>query len=471
MPAEKLYIGGKWIESDSGETFKSINPATEDTVAVCQKGNKQDVKAAIEAAERAFGWAETPGPKRGQILFKVAELLKKNKEALARLETQEMGKILEESRGDVQEAIDAFEYFAGEGRRLFGRTTTSELKDKFAMSVRRPFGVVGIITPWNFPIAIPAWKLAPALVCGNTVVFKPSSDTPLCAIELVKILEQAGVPPGVVNLVTGGGGDVGTEIVKSKRVRGISFTGNRETGLWITQNAGIKRVGLELGGKNCIVIMDDADLDLALDGVIWGGFGTTGQRCTATSRIIISEKIKEKFKKELVSRVKKLKVGNGLTKVDMGPLVNKSALDKTSRYVTIGVKEGAQLLCGGKQIKGKGFFHEPTIFEGHPDMEIAQEEIFGPVVTLLGFSRLEEAIKIANSTQYGLSSSIYTKDIKTAFKAIERLETGITYVNAPTIGAEVHLPFGGVKQSGTTRESGWTGLEEFSDEQAGYMDY
>ncbi len=469
----KLYIDGKWANSSSGETFKSINPATEEVVAICQEGSKEDVKKAIDAAERSQEkWSEVPAPKRGGILFKVAELLRKDKERLAKLETQEMGKVLEEARGDVQEAIDTFEYMAGEGRRLFGKTTTSELKDKFAMSVRRPIGVVGIITTWNFPIAIPAWKLAPALICGNSIVFKPSSDTPLCAIELVKILEKAGVPKGVVNMVTGGGSTVGSEIVKNKKILGVSFTGSRDTGKWITENAGIKKVGLELGGKNCIIIMDDADLKLALDGCLWGGFGTTGQRCTAASRVIVSEKLKPKFQKAFVQRAEKLRVGYGMKAgVEMGPLVNRGALKKTSDYVGIGKKEGAKLLCGGQVIRGKGFFHQPTIFEGSPEMRISQEEIFGPVVTLLSFQKIGEAIEIANGIEYGLSSSIYTKDIRNAFKSIEKLDTGITYVNAPTIGAEVHLPFGGVKQTGNTREAGWTGIDEFSEEKAVYIDY
>ena len=470
----KLFIEGKWINSSSAETFESINPATEEVLAVCQKANKEDVKKAIDAAEDSFqSWSETPAPKRGQILFKIAELLRKNKERLARLETIEMGKVLTEARGDVQEAIDIFEYMAGEGRRLFGKTTTSELKEKFCMSIRRPIGVVGLITPWNFPIAVPAWKLAPALICGNSIVLKPSSDTPLCAVELIKILEQAGIPPGVVNLVPGSGEEVGGEIVRNKKVLGISFTGSRNTGEWITKNAGIKKISLELGGKNCIIIMEGADLNLALDGCVWGGFGTTGQRCTATSRFLVSEKLKEKFEKLFAQRVRKLKVGNGLKKgTDMGPLVNRQALGKTCTYVSAGLSEGAKLLAGGKRIQGKGFFHQPTIFtDASPDMKISQEEIFGPIVTILSFSKLEEAIEIANSIEYGLSSSIYTKDIRTAFKAIEKLDTGITYINAPTIGAEVHLPFGGVKQTGSGREAGWTGIEEFSEEKAVYIDY
>lgn len=470
----KIYINGKWISSDSGEVFESTDPATEKSIGNFQKGNKEDVNKAVESAEKALdSWKETPAPKRGEILLKIADLLKKNKESIAKIMTMEMGKPFFESLGDIQEAIDTAEYFAGEGRRLFGHTTPSELKDKFAMTIRMPVGIVGLITPWNFPIAIPAWKTMPALICGNTIVFKPSSDTPLTAIKFIEILEKAGVPKGVVNLVTGPGEEVGMGIVKHKKIRGISFTGNRDTGKTIIKEAGLKKVGLELGGKNGIIIMDDADMRLVLDGVLWGGYGTTGQRCTAASRVILNEKIKEKFERILVNRLKKLKVGSGLLKTtEMGPLVNKSALEKTQKYTEIGLNEGAKLLHGGKPLKRKGFFFQPTLFtDVSKDMRIAQEEIFGPVVSLLSFKNIDEAIDIMNSVEYGLSSSIYTRDIRNAFKAIQGMETGIVYVNSPTIGAEVHLPFGGVKNTGHTREAGISGIEEFSHIKTVYIDY
>jgi aldehyde dehydrogenase (NAD+) len=341
------------------------------------------------------------------------------------------------------------------------------------MGIRRPIGITGLITPWNFPIAIPAWKLFPALVCGNTVVLKPSSDTPLCAIKLVEILEKAGISKGVINLVTGSGESVGMSIVRNKKVRMISFTGHRDTGSRILKEAGIKKVSLELGGKNPIIIMDDADLNLALDGVIWGGYGTTGQRCTAASRVIIHEKIKEKFEKMLVNRIRKLKLGNGLDKrTDVGPLVNKSAQDKSKSYVEIGLKEGCKLLVGGRTPKMKGFFFEPTLFTNcSMDMRIAKEEMFGPIVSIITAKNLEEAIELANSVEYGLSSSIYTNNIRNAFKAIEKLDAGITYVNASTIGSEVQLPFGGVKHTGNAKEAGWTAVEEFSDLKTVYIDY
>ena len=471
----KFYIDGKWVNSGSSETFSSVNPATEKVIGRFQQGNEDDVNKAIEAAERSFEkWNETPAPKRGIILLKVAQLLRENKEKLARELTMEMGKVLVEARGDVQEAIDIAEYMAGEGRRLFGYTTPSELKDKFCLTIRRPFGICGLITPWNFPFAIPAWKIMPALICGNTIVFKPSSDTPLCATRIVELFEKAGLPNGVLNLVTGPGGTVGVSLVKHEKVRCISFTGHKDTGASILKEAGLKKVGLELGGKNGIIVMDDADLDLALDGVIWGGYGTTGQRCTAASRVIVHEKVKNKFEKMLVNRIKKLKLGNGLNpKTDVGPLINKKAQEKSKMYTEIGIDEGAKLLIGGKIPKMKGFFFKPTLFTNCSiDMRISQEEIFGPIVSLIPVKDFEEAIDVMNSVEYGLSSAIYTKDMNKSFKAIEKIEAGITYINSSTIGAEVHLPFGGIKHTGIgTREGGWTGIEEFSEIKTVYFDY
>jgi len=475
MNIHRILINGEWINSNSGETFESINPTTEHSIGTFQKGNKEDVKAAIDAAEDAFEkWSSYPAPKRGEILFKAYQLLKNNKQRLGELVTKEMGKVLPEGLGDVQEAIDMTAYMAGEGRRLFGHTTPSELPDKFCMTVRRPIGVVGLISPWNFPVAIPSWKILPALICGNTVVFKPASDTPLCAIEFVKILEEAGVPDGVINLVTGPGSTVGDEIVTNSKIRGISFTGSREVGLEVTKKAGLKKVGLELGGKNGIIIMGDANLELALDGVIWGGFGTTGQRCTAASRVIIHEKVKDKFLDMFVEKTEKLKLGDGLKKeTDVGPLINEKAREKVDKYTQIGINEGAKLLIGGRKVGGKGFFYQPTIFTDVTiDMRIAQEEIFGPTVSVIEVKDLNEAIQVMNSVKYGLSSSIYTQDINKAFKAIEKIEAGITYVNSSTIGSEVHLPFGGVKDTGNgTREAGIEGIYEFSETKTIYVDY
>ncbi|MBD3304592.1 aldehyde dehydrogenase family protein [Candidatus Woesearchaeota archaeon] len=473
MRTNKIFIGGKWVNSSSGKTFESFNPANGRSLGKFPQGNKSDVDNAVRAAWKAYpGWSQTPAPERAEILFTVRDLLKQNKKELAKCITMEMGKVLAESEGDVQEAIDVFEYMAGEGRRLFGHTTPSELPDKFCMTLRVPVGVFGVITPWNFPFALPAWKIAPALICGNTVVFKPSSDTPLCGIRFVELLVKAGVPAGVVNLVTGSGKDVGTPIIRHENIRGISFTGSRNTGKFIAENAGLKKVGLELGGKNGIIVMDDADLDLAVDGAVWGGFGTTGQRCTAASRVIVHKKVQKDFEKKFIARIKKLRLGSGLdSKVDVGPLVNESAVEKVQKYVGIGKKEGAGLLCGGKKLKG--LFFEPTVFsDAKKGMTVAQEEIFGPVVTIIPVKNFREAIDVINSVDYGLSSSIFTRSIDNAFKAIQKIEAGITYINSSTTGAEVHLPFGGVKQTGNgTREAGMEGIDEFSETKTVYVDY
>ncbi len=475
MKTHKILIDGKWRSSCSGKTFESLNPATEKPIGRFQSGNVDDVEKAVQAAKKAYEkWRKVPAPKRGLILLRAAQLLRKNKESLARLVTQEMGKVLPEARGDVQEAIDMAEYMAGEGRRLFGHTTTSELPEKFSMTIKSPVGVYGLITPWNFPIAIPAWKIFPCLICGNSFVFKPASDAPLCAIRFIQILEKAGIPRGVMNLVTGPGSDVGAPINKHEDIRGISFTGSRDVGESIIKDSGVKRVGLELGGKNGIIVMDDADLRLALDGVIWGGYGTTGQRCTAASRVIVHEKIRKKFERMLVSRIRKLRLGNGLMKTtDVGPLINRDAVDKTHQYTVIGKDEGAKLLCGGRATKRKGFFYEPTLFtDTSPKMRIAQEEIFGPIVCIIPVRNLDQAIDTMNSITYGLSSSIYTNDIKNAFTAIENIEAGLVYVNSSTIGSEVHLPFGGVKKTGNgTREAGIEGINEFSETKVVYVDY
>ncbi len=360
----KLFIGGKWVDSSTKKTFATINPATEKPLAYFQEASIQDVQKAIDAAQKGFEiWSKVPAPKRGEILLRFSVLLRQHKEELAKLVSLEMGKVLAEARGDVQEAIDIAEYMAAEGRRLFGHTTPSELQDKFAMTVRAPLGVCSLITPWNFPTAIPAWKLMPALICGNGIVFKPSSDTPLCAVRIVELLDKAGVPKSVINFVTGPGSTVGYEMVSNPKVRGVSFTGSKETGEWIVKNAGLKKVGLELGGKNAIIIMDDADLDLALKGVLWGAFGTTGQRCTATSRVIIMQSVFDKFEKMLVKKAQGLRLGSGISSSsDVGPLINKAALEKVHNYVEIGLSEGAKLLLGGKQKTGKGFFYNPTIF-------------------------------------------------------------------------------------------------------------
>jgi alpha-ketoglutaric semialdehyde dehydrogenase len=471
----KNFIAGKWMAPSTKKYFSSIDPHTEKSIGEFPKSSKLDMQQAIKAAQKALpSWKNTPAPKRGEILMHFATLLRINKERLAKLMTQEMGKVLNEARGDVQEAIDVAEYMAGEGRRLFGHTTPSELSNKWCMTTRVPLGVVGVITPWNFPVAIPCWKIMPALICGNTVVFKPSSDSPYCALEVVKLLHKAGVPPGVVNLVTGSGKELGDIILQSPIVQGISFTGGRETGKYITANAGLKKVGLELGGKNAIIVMDDANLDLAVEGVVWGAFGTTGQRCTATSRVIVHKKVSKEFERRLLLKVNKLKLGSGLKRnTDVGPLVNKKAVEKSESYILIGKQEGARLLRGGHHVKGRGHYFEPTIFTNvKRNMRIAKEEIFGPVLSIIPVKDLKEAVTVANAVDYGLSSAIYTKDLQNSFLAIQHLDAGITYVNSSTIGAEVHLPFGGTKDTGNgTREAGWTGLDEMSEIKTVYIDY
>ena len=475
------YVDGQWVPSASGRTFENRNPAnTDDLIGVFQQSSVADVDAAIAAAAKAYEqWRLVPAPLRAEILFRAAQIIVERKEAYARDMTREMGKVLNETRGDVQEAIDMTYYIAGEGRRMFGQTVPSELRNKFAMSVRRPLGVCSIITPWNFPMAIPSWKIIPALVCGNTVVFKPSSSTPLSALNFVNVLIDAGLPPGVVNLVTGDA-DVGTAMTTDDRVRVVSFTGSTTVGRLVNHAAAptFKKVHLEMGGKNVVMIMDDANLELAVDGCLWGGFGTTGQRCTAASRVVVHDTVYKKFVEAFVARAKALIVGDGLDpKTEMGPSNSDAQLRTVMKYVQIGKDEGATLATGGHRLEsganGKGFFYEPTVFvDVDPRMRIAREEIFGPVVSVMRCASLEEAIAIGNGVDYGLSASIYTQDINRAFQAMRDLYTGIFYVNAPTIGAEVHLPFGGTKNTGNGhREAGVAALEVFSEWQSIYVDF
>jgi acyl-CoA reductase-like NAD-dependent aldehyde dehydrogenase len=478
----KNFIDGEWVTSASGETFENRNPAdTRDLVGIFQKSNAQDVNAAVEASKRAFTkWRLVPAPRRAEIVFRAAEILMQRKEDHAHEMTREMGKVLKETRGDVQEAIDAAYYNAGEGRRLFGPTVPSELPNKFAMAVRQPIGICGMITPWNFPMAISSWKLLPAIVCGNTCVIKPAQDTPLSTFNLVRALTDAGLPKGVINIVAGYGPDAGAPITEHADVRAISFTGSSAVGRIIGTTAAksFKHCSLELGGKNPMIVLDDANLELAIEGGLWGGFGTTGQRCTATSRIIVQKGVYRQFVERYVDLAQKLKVGNGLDEsIEMGPAINERQLETDLKYVEIGKNEGAKLLCGGNRLdKGDyqhGYFMQPTVFSDvDPKMRIAQEEIFGPVVSIIPCNDLEHAIEISNGIEYGLSSSLYTKDVNKAFSAIRDLETGITYINAPTIGAEVHLPFGGTKSTGNGHREGGIGAVDFYTEwKAVYVDY
>src|SRR5262245_15251778 len=475
------FIDGGWVPSVSGQTFENRNPAnTEDLIGVFQKSTATDVARAIDAAKRAYEhWRLVPAPRRAELLFRAAQLIAERKEALARDMTREMGKVLDETRGDVQEAIDMTFFMAGEGRRQYGQTVPSELRDKFAMSVRQPLGVSAIITPWNFPMAIPSWKIVPALVCGNAVVFKPSSNTPLSAHHFVKVLIEAGIPAGVVNMVTGDA-EVGTAMTTDPRVSVVSFTGSTTVGRQVNLAAAptFKKVHLEMGGKNIVMIMDDANLELAVEGCLWGGFGTSGQRCTAASRVVVHEKVYRKFVDAFVARAGTLVVGNGLDpNVDMGPSNSETQLQTVMRYVKIGREEGATLALGGRRLESgayaKGWFHEPTIFvDVDPKMRIARDEIFGSVVSVMSCRSLEEAIAIGNGVEYGLSAAIYTQDINRAFQAMRDLYTGIFYVNAPTIGAEVHLPFGGTKSTGNGhREAGVAALDVFSEWKSVYIDF
>jgi alpha-ketoglutaric semialdehyde dehydrogenase len=475
------YIAGEWVDAASRETFESTSPANGDAIGVFPRSSADDVERAVAAAKGAYeDWRLVPAPKRGEVLFRFAHLLSEQKEDLAQLMAHEMGKVLPEARGDVQEAIDMAYYMGGEGRRLFGQTTPSELRDKFNMSVRQPIGVVGVITPWNFPIAIPSWKMLPALVCGNTVVFKPASDTPALGERFVELLVEAGVPAGVVNIVHGGGGQVGNALVEHPDVPVISLTGSRETGVAVTKTGAdrLKHIHLELGGKNAIIVLDDANLDLAVDGIIWSAFGTSGQRCTAASRVIAHEAVYDKLVSRLVAEAEKMQLGYGWEdETDVGPVINKDALDKIHSYTEIGKDEGATLLTGGEVASGNGledgFYYRPTVFgDVDPQMRIAQEEIFGPTMAVIKVREVDEAIEVSNGIKYGLSSSIFTQDVNRAFRAMRDLKAGITYINAGTIGAEVHLPFGGVKDTGNGhREAGQAALDFFTEWKSIYVDY
>jgi acyl-CoA reductase-like NAD-dependent aldehyde dehydrogenase len=479
--SHRNLIAGEWVDAASREAFESRDPATGDLIGTFPASTAADMDQAVAAAREAWeSWRLVPAPKRAEILFRAAQMLGEHKDELTELMTREMGKVRAEAGGDVQEAIDMTYYMAGEGRRLFGHTTPSELPDKWAMSIRVPVGVVGAITPWNFPVAIPSWKLAPALVCGDTVVLKPAEDTPFCGERFVEILQEAGLPPGVVNVVHGAGEVVGARLVEHPNVPLISFTGSREVGATVQEKAApyLKNVHLELGGKNAIIVMDDADVELAVDGILWSAFGTSGQRCTAASRVIAGDRVYDELASRLVGRAEKLRLGHGLEPdTDVGPVINAAALEKIDGYTRIGLDEGARLLTGGEPATegalAKGTFYRPTVFaDVEPGMRIAQEEIFGPTTALIRARDSEEAIRIANTVRFGLSSSIFTRDVNAAFRAMRDLRTGITYVNAGTTGAEVHLPFGGMKDTGNGhREAGQAALDFYTEWKSLYVDY
>ena len=476
------FINGEWTPSDSGRTYSVYNPAHKDRLlGHFQLSNPEDTLRAVAAAsEAADGWAETPAPVRAQVLFKALEIMERRGEEIARTITEEEGKPLPDARGEVKRAMNIMEYAAGEGRRMFGYTTPSELPNTVAYTVRRPLGVVGIITPWNFPIAIPAWKMAPALICGNAIVFKPASSTPLCAVKLAEVFEEAGVPPGVFNLITGPGGSVGNALVESPDVAGISFTGSTEIGtdLYSRGASLLKKVQAEMGGKNAVILLADADLDKALGGIVQGAFGSTGQRCTATSRVIVEDGVYDEFMAQLIDRTSRLTIGDGLDDgIDVSPLSSESQQWTVSEYIATGRDEGATLAFGGRTLEGgiydEGWYVEPTIFtDVSPDMRIAREEIFGPVLTVFRARDLEHAVEISNSVKFGLSSSVYTRDIPRAFRYINTVDAGMVHVNAPTLGGEVHLPFGGLKASGVgQREQGVEAVDFFSEVITVYIDY
>ena len=482
MKVFRNFIAGAWVEPSGGAYFDNINPAdTSDLIGRFPLSRRADVDKAVASARRGFErWRRTPAPARGDVIRRAGDLLAKRKEEIADIMTREMGKPLTETRGDVQEGIDTAYYAASEGRRLFGHTVPSELRDKWAMSFRRPIGVAGVITPFNFPLAIPTWKMFPALLCGNSIVFKPAEDVPHTATVFVEVLLEAGLPPDVIQLVHGSGEEVGAPIVEHPDVALVSFTGSTETGRIVGETCGRlhKRLSLEMGGKNAMIVLDDADPALALEGVLWGAFGTTGQRCTATSRLILQSGIHDDFLSRLVKRVRALKLGDGRRDgTEVGPLINEAAVKKVERYVDVGVAEGADLLTGGRRANGKdlgkGYFFEPTIFARvEQGMRIEQEEIFGPVLSVIRVDSVEEAFTVNNGVKYGLSSSLYTRDVSVAFRAPSELDNGITYINAPTIGAEAHLPFGGVKQTGNGhREGGWEVYEFYSETKVGYVDF
>jgi alpha-ketoglutaric semialdehyde dehydrogenase len=482
MKTFKNFIAGKWVEPDGGEYFDNVNPAdTSDVIGRFPLSGTSDVERAVASAQRGFAsWKRTPAPLRGDVMRRVGDLLSRRKDEVADLMTREMGKPLAETRGDVQEGIDTAYYAASEGRRLFGHTVPSELRDKWAMSYRRPIGVCGIITPFNFPLAIPTWKLFPALLCGNACVFKPAEEVPHTATVFVETLLEAGLPPETIQLVHGRGEAAGASIVAHPAISVVSFTGSTETGRIVGEVCGRmhKRLSLEMGGKNAQIVLEDADVELALDGVLWGAFGTTGQRCTATSRLILQSGVHDEFVGRLSERVKALTLGDGRRDgTDVGPLIHDAAVKKVEEYVEIGRREGATLVTGGRRADGRGLerghFFEPTIFTGvRPGSRLEQEEIFGPVLSVIRVDSTDDAFRVNNDVKYGLSSSVYTKDVRAAFRALQELDNGITYVNAPTIGAEAHLPFGGVKQTGNGhREGGWQVYEFFSETKVGYVDF
>jgi len=482
MTTYRSFIDGFWLDSVSGETLTNINPANvNDIIGTAQLCTREEAGRAVEAACNAFkGWRSTPAPARGRIIARASRLMEDNKEELAEILTREEGKTLSESRGEVARAINVVEFCAGESRRMNGETIPSELPANFAYTIKEPHGVVALITPWNFPVAIPAWKMAPALVAGNTVVIKAAESTPATAVRLTEIFHEAGVPAGVLNLLLGKGSEVGEEIVNHPAVRAVSFTGSTEIGFQIYQQAARRGIPVqcEMGGKNPAVVLEDADMELAVESTAQGAFGSTGQRCTATSRAVVIDKIADDFVERIVKRAKGFTLGDGRDpKTDIGPSVDEKQFNTVLKYIDIGREDGATLLCGGKRADGNGlengYFIEPTVFDHvTPDMRIAREEIFGPVLSVLRVKDFEEAMIVANDCDYGLSSSVFTNDVNDIFRFVQEIESGMTHINSPTTGGEAHVPFGGIKATGIgAREQGSTSLDFYTELKVVYVDY
>ena len=475
------FINGRWVESRSTRTVERRNPANlDEVIGLAPLSTREETREGIAAARAAFAaWRDTPAPVRGRVIAKAAILMEQQKEGLARILTREEGKTFRDSLGEVQKSINILEFMAGESRRLGGETLPSELPKNFAYTLKQPLGVVAAITPWNFPVSIPVWKISPALIAGNTVVFKPATLTPFTGAKVVEIFEQAGAPAGVLNMVVGAGGEVGDELLQHPDVRAVSFTGSNDVGseLYAQGARKMKKCQCEMGGKNPLVILADADLPLAVESAAFGAFASTGQRCTATSRVVVEEKVADRFVEMLVERARKFKVGNGLEpSVDMGPAVDEAQMKTDLRYIEIGKKE-AKLLLGGERLSGtgydRGYFVAPTLFDHVQwDSSIAQDEIFGPVLSVIRVREFDEALRVANSVRYGLSSSIYTNDAAKIFEFIDRIETGITHINSPTVGGEAQLPFGGMKATGVgLREMGRVAIDFYTELKTVYIDY
>jgi aldehyde dehydrogenase (NAD+) len=482
MQTYRNFIAGKWVDSSSTKTANNINPAnTDEVLGTVKQATREEARAAVEAAIEAFpGWRSTPAPARGKIVAKAARLLEEHKEDLARILTREEGKTLAESRGELQRSINVAEFCAGESRRMNGETIQSELPSNFAYTIKQPLGVVACVTPWNFPVAIPVWKIAPALVAGNSVVFKPASLTPASAVRIVEIFEEAGIPPGVLNLVLGSGSEAGDEIINHRAVKAVSFTGSNEVGIRLYEEVSRRgaKVQCEMGGKNPVVILEDADLDLAVESTAQGAFGSSGQRCTATSRAVVVNEIADEFVERLAKRAESMHIGDGMEpETEMGPSVDESQFKTVLKYIDIGREDGATMVCGGTRATGngleKGYFVKPTVFDHvTPDMRIAREEIFGPVLSVLRAQDFDEAMQIANDTEYGLSSSIFSNDAARIFRFVDEIETGMTHINSPTTGGEAHIPFGGIKGTGIgDREQGSTALDFYTELKVVYVDY